>query len=204
MEPMNTYMWMKMAAAAPRLAMMTSLKSTQPLKETIHIRKTLNLSIAFIVTFERKNFKECQHGVTNVVKVEPPRIHPNSGRNQARLGTSIVRKVHLCHENLSSETYHSYILHIVVLVNQNKWYDKTIPECSSTVGPVGDGVIVACGKSHAKHMNTVICKDKYEDDKQDRHKKYLFESFAELDYNTFHVGNLHNFPKTIRQVSKEE
>ena len=39
---------MKMAAAAPRLAMMTSLKSTQPLEETIHIRNTLCLSIAFV------------------------------------------------------------------------------------------------------------------------------------------------------------
>ena len=67
---------------------------------------------------------------------------------------------------------------------------------------MGDGVVVACGKSHAKHMNTVIGKDEYEDDKQDSHKKYLFESFTELDHDTFHVGNLYNFPQKKKQSDR--
>ena len=130
MEPMKTYMWMKMAAAGPCFKMITSRKSTHPkiVYQVFILRCALRICCAFhvlvifvnwLLTFEREDLEQSQHGIPYVVEVESPWVHPNSGHNQARFQLARLSwEVHFGDEDLGTEnpcefcTYTKLCLHI--------------------------------------------------------------------------------------------
>ena len=61
--------------------------------------------VHWLLTFEREDLEQCQHGIPYVVEVESPWVHPNSGHNQARFQLARLSwEVHFGDEDLGPET----------------------------------------------------------------------------------------------------
>ena len=60
--------------------------------------------VHWLLTFEREDLEQSQHGIPYVVEVESPWVHPNPGHNQARFQLARLSwEVHFGDEDLGPE-----------------------------------------------------------------------------------------------------